>query len=102
MSGGSCNYICYRIEEELVGRMEDAELNDLMKDVADLAHALEWYLSCDTSKSTYNAHVREFKKKWFKADREERLKGYIDVSLKKTRKDLYSMIGEIVEDEDDE
>ena len=23
MSGGSCNYVCYKIKEELCGRMED-------------------------------------------------------------------------------
>ena len=48
MSGGSHNYICYRIEEDLVGQMEDKELDDLMRDIAELAHDLEWYHSCDT------------------------------------------------------
>lgn len=98
MSGGSLNYISYKIEEELVGRMEDAELNDLMKDVAELAHALEWYLSYDTSESTYRDKVNEFKRKWFKSNREERLKGYIDEVLDKTRKELYEMIGEVTAD----
>lgn len=93
MSGGSCNYICYKIEEELCGRMQDAELNDLMKDIAELAHSLEWYLSCDTGEDTYKEKVSEFKKKWFGSDREDRLKGYIDESLDKLRKDLYDMIG---------
>ena len=40
MSGGSHNYICWKIEEELVGRMHDAELDDLMNDIAELAHDL--------------------------------------------------------------
>ena len=34
MSGGSHNYICYRIEEDLVGQMEDKELDDLMRDIS--------------------------------------------------------------------
>lgn len=93
MSGGSCNYICFKIEEELCGRMKDAELNDLMKDIADLAHALEWYLSADTSESTYREKVQEFKEKWFESNREERLKGYIDESLDKLRKEMYDLIG---------
>jgi hypothetical protein len=73
--------------------MEDAELNDLMKDIAELAHALEWYLSCDTSKSSYENAVSECKQKWFKTSREERLKVYIDVSLDNMRRDLYKLIG---------
>lgn len=95
MSGGSCNYVCYKIKEELCGRMEDAELNDLMDDIAELAHALEWYLSCDTDKSSYENKVLEFKQKWFKTSREERLKKYIDGSLDNMRRDLYKLIGEV-------
>jgi hypothetical protein len=99
MSGGSCNYVCYKIKEELCGRMEDAELNDLMKDIAELAHTLEWYLSCDYSKSSYEDAVLAFKKKWFKTSREERLKAYIDESLDKMRGDLYRLIGEVNADD---
>lgn len=94
MSGGSCNYICYKIEEELVGRMEDMELNDLMKDVAELAHALEWYLSCDRSRDDYIETVKNFKKKWFNTDRNERLKNYIDKEISDTKDRLYALIGE--------
>lgn len=101
MSGGSCNYICYKIEEELCGRMEDAELNDLMKDIADLAHALEWYLSYDTSEDTYREKVNEFKHKWFHASRERRLKQYIDKSLIEIKGELYQMIGEEIKADDD-
>ena len=93
MSGGSCNYICYKIEEELVGRMEDAELNDLMLDISKLAHALEWYLSSDTGKEKYDDAVRRFKNKWFKESRTDRLKMYIDSELDETREKLYSLLG---------
>ena len=93
MSGGSHNYICYRIEEDLVGQMEDRELNDLMKDIATLAHDLEWYHSDDTSHDDYRESVRKFKDKWFKQSREERLKKYIEESLQKTREELLNMIG---------
>lgn len=99
MSGGSCNYVYYKIEEELCGRMEDAELNDLMKDIVELAYALEWYISGDTSKSSYEDVVYEFKQKWFKTSREERLKKYIDESLDNMRRDLYKLIGEVNVDE---
>ena len=101
MSGGSCNYVCYKIEEELCGRMEDPELNDLMKDIVELAHSLEWYLSCDTSRDSYIENVKRFKEKWFKAVRNERLKSYIDKDLSDTRDKLYTLIG-VKEDENKE
>lgn len=94
MSGGSCNYICYKIEEELVGRMEDLELNDLMADIAKLAHSLEWYLSCDTGRDSYLEQVKTFKDKWLKGDRNTRLKSYIDKELSNTKEKLYLLIGE--------
>lgn len=94
MSGGSCNYICYKIEDELVGKMEDPELDDLMADIAKLAHSLEWYLSCDTGRDTYIKHVKIFKEKWFKAKRQQRLKTYIDKELSNTKEKLYLLIGE--------
>lgn len=93
MSGGSCNYVYYKIKEELVGRMEDMELNDLMEDVAELAHDLEWYLSCDTSKDDYIGAVNNFKEKWFNTDRNKRLKSYIDKEISDTRDRLYVLIG---------
>jgi len=96
MSGGSLDYVCYKIEDELVGRMEDAELDDLMKDIVTLTHDLEWYLSNDTGEETYRASVNRFKNKWFKSDRETRLKSYIDERIEKTRQDLLKMVGEIV------
>lgn len=93
MSGGSNNYICYRIEEDLGGQMEDAELNDLINDIAELAHDLEWYESGDTSEANYRKSVFNFKQKWFKSNREERLRGYIDDAIEKLKTDLYSLIG---------
>lgn len=93
MSGGSHNYICYRIEEDLVGQMEDRELNDLMQDIATLAHDLEWYHSSDTSHDDYRKSVRKFKDKWFKQSREERLKKYIEESIQEIKEELLNMIG---------
>lgn len=93
MSGGSHNYIYYQIQEELVGQMEDQELNDLMSDIVTLAHDLEWYHSADTSQKDYQKSVDEFKKKWFKQSREERLKNYINERIQKTKEELMNMIG---------
>ena len=94
MSGGSDNYICYKIENELCGKMHDAELNDLMSDIVELAHDLEWYESADYSEKDYIETVDKFKAKWFKGDRTERLKGYIDKAIENVREDLYNLLGE--------
>ena len=93
MSGGSHEYVCFEIENELCEKMHDAELNDLMNDIVKIAHDLEWYDSGDYSEDTYRKAVSEFKKKWFETSRKERLKRYIDESLEKQRKELYSLIG---------
>lgn len=97
MSGGSHDYIYLKIENELCGQMEDIELNDLVQDIADLAHDLEWYHSCDTCKDDYRKSVEKFKEKWFKSSREERLKSYIDEALDNMRNELYSLVGGIKE-----
>lgn len=93
MSGGSHDYLCYRIEEEFAGKMHDLELDDLMKDIATLTHDVEWYDSGDYGDETYFECVRKFKKKWFDISRQERLKGYIDDKLEVTKKELYTLIG---------
>ena len=94
MSGGSYSYIYSRLEEECVGRMYDAEMNDLIKDLCDLLHTLEWWQSGDTSEDRYRENLSRFKSKWFKGDRQERLKGYIDEQIGIVRSQLYSLIGE--------
>ncbi len=93
MSGGHCGYVYCNINEYLVGHMEDEELDDLMRDVAKLAHDLEWYLSCDTDRESYMETVQKFKEKWFRGNRNDRLKGYIDADLERTRRRLYGLIG---------
>ena len=99
MSGGSYNYIYIKLKEECDGRMYDAEMNDLIKDLCKVLHDLEWWQSCDTSEDSYRKSLGDFKKKWFKGDREQRLKGYIDEQIGIVRNQLYSLIGESQESE---
>lgn len=94
MSGGSYSYIFSRLSDECEGRMYDPEMNDLIKDLCNVLHDLEWWQSCDTSEETYRRTLAEFKKKWFCAEREERLKGYIDEQIGLVKSQLYSLIGE--------
>lgn len=93
MSGGSYDYICYKLEEECGGRMHDAEMNDMIEDLCGLLHALEWWQSSDTSEETYRKCLSEFKAKWFNGNREERLKNYIDEQTNLVKAELYKLIG---------
>lgn len=94
MSGGSYDYMYARIEDYYVGKMKDFEMNDLMKDIVELLHDLEWADSCDYSDEDYYETVKKFKNKWFKQSQSKRFKKYIDEEIEKTKNELYRMIGE--------
>lgn len=96
MSGGSMNYVYARICEAAY-YVHDKEIKELLKDLSELMHDLEWYESGDYGKDTYLKSLAEFKKKWFKDDRTERLKSYIDESLKDVKEELYALVGEDLE-----
>lgn len=101
MSGGSYNYIYSKLSEECENKMYDAEMNDLIKDLCEVLHDLEWWQSYDSSESCYRNTLTKFKTKWFKGDnRQERLKGYIDDQIGIVRSQLYSLIGEPEESEE--
>lgn len=64
MSGGSLNYFYSRLEEHC-NDLGDRELNELVKDLAELFHDREWFLSGDTGEGDWNESRDDFKKKWF-------------------------------------
>lgn len=66
MSGGSYNYGYSTVEYTYVGEMKDTELNEMMKDLVEVLHDLEWYVDCDISEEQYRETVTKFKSKWFK------------------------------------
>lgn len=101
MSGGSYDYICYKLEEQCENNMHDAEMNDLIKDLCKVLHDLEWWDSGDISEEAYRKTLLAFKKKWFKDDRAERLKGYIDEQIGVVKSQLYSLIGEPLAESED-
>ena len=92
MSGGSYCYISSRLDDECVGRMYDIELNDLVKDLCDVLHDLEWWQSGDIGEKDYRDTVRKFKEKWFNENRDERLKNYIDSRIDEVKSELYELI----------
>lgn len=92
MSGGSMDYLCYRVKE-VADQMGDRELIELIKDVAELLHDREWYLSGDYGDETWEKCVQKFKQKWFEQPREERLKALIEQTFNEAKRECMSMIG---------
>lgn len=77
MSGGSLNYF-YCLLQEHVGDFGDKELDELVKDLAELFHDREWYLSSDTGAGDWNEARDEFKAKWFtEHGRQDRIENYL-------------------------
>lgn len=95
MSGGSMGYLCWKVEENAVGQMRDAELDEMMADVAVLLHACEWWQSGDYGEEQYREKAKKFKEKWFGnfANREARLERIIDQKIAELRRDCKKMIG---------
>ena len=91
MSGGSLDYICFRIEE-IAPKVPDRELRNMTFDFAKLLHDLEWYLSSDTSEEDWKEARDNFKKKWF-GKRDERLQAIIEESVEELKSELLEMIG---------
>lgn len=65
MSGGSFNYKYTDLEYTYAGQIGDMELNEMIVDLSDLLHDLEWYVSGDYNEETYRECVQAFKDKWF-------------------------------------
>lgn len=95
MSGGSMGYLYAQMQEE-ADMLEDREIIDLFRDLAKLTHDCEWYHSSDICREDYIKTVREFKEKWFKGNREERLKGYVDEIFDRARSECYTLLGQEV------
>ena len=110
MSGGSHDYIAYRINSELfedriethytnvcdeknariarnLNPMHDRELSELMADVMCLLYGLEWFDSCDIGEETYKECVKKFKEKWMHRSPEATVNSYAE-DLKALYKEL--------------
>lgn len=94
MSGGSYNYIGFKLLDECAGRMYDPELDEMVKDFSEVLHDLEWWQSADTDEESYRRAVRSFKAKWFVADaRVRNLEKIINEKTEELRAELIEMIG---------
>ena len=101
MSGGSYDYTYYKVEEEYVGRMYDAELDALIKDLVPVLKAVEWWQSGDTCEAAYREKVKAFKDKWLSGDtRQKLLEQIICDKVDDLKYDLLKMIGVVEFDKD--
>lgn len=92
MSGGSRNYFYHELEDQ-AGTMHDREMDELVSDLAEIMHDLEWWESGDYSEDAYREAVRKFKAKWFGGAREEVLHGIVEKSCAELKAELLEMIG---------
>lgn len=94
MSGGSYDYKYMDLRDYYENSMYDDELNDLIKDLVEVLHDLEWWQSCDICEEDYRETVKRFKNKWFIQSRDERLKKYINKKIEDVKKELLELLGE--------
>lgn len=85
----------YKLDKRL--RREQMKLEKLRSAVEYHSPAFDGaggYDSADTGEDDYRKTVSAFKAKWFKGDRCERLKGYIDEEIKATENRLIKMLND--------
>lgn len=89
MSGGSYEYKYNIIEDYYVGKMFDRELDEMLKDLIDVLHDVEWWQSGDISEEDYRECVTKFKAKWFKRDK-MKIKDFIEKEFNNKKDELLS------------
>lgn len=92
MSGGSMNYAYHHLND-IADYVEDKEIKDLITDLSELIHDLEWWDSGDYSKKDYEETLFKFKQKWFGDKRNERLEKYITESLDNMKWEIQKLLG---------
>lgn len=91
MSGGYLDYICYKLED-ITDRIDDKEIKELIKDLADLLHDYEWWQSGDYGSESYDKKLKKFKAKWFGDNRNERLKDYLSTALDEVKAEINKLL----------
>lgn len=69
MSGGSYCYISKKLSEQCAGKMYDDVMNEMIHDLCELLHDLEWSFDGDMSNKNYKKTLSFFKNKWIKENR---------------------------------
>ena len=97
MSGGSYDYKYCVIGDYYVGNMHDVELNEMIEDLVEVLHDVEWWQSSDISEESYRETVTKFKKKWFKRGKIQ-VENIIDTTFEKKKQELYETFKYLKED----
>lgn len=100
MSGGHFKYRDASLLSEITdcgsdlnaNPLEDRELSALLIDILQLVHDYDWYASGDTSRKDWVTAKDEFKDKWFKQDRNDRLSEIIQKRLDEVADELKEML----------
>ena len=93
MSGGSMNYAYHHLND-MADYVNDKEIKELITDLAELMHDLEWWDSGDYSAATYYETLNNFKAKWFGDNRNERLREYLNTTLDDMKTEIGRLLGE--------
>ncbi len=96
MSGGSYNYMYYRIEDEYCDKMHDAELNEIIQDLVEVLHDVEWWQSADICEKDYRRTVDKFKRKWFRR-RKVDVQKFIEGEFEKKKEELIQSLSYLSE-----
>lgn len=100
MSGGKFGHYNKYLKDEMFVHsdrpnnvMEDDEISELVWDVLNLIHDLDYYQSGDTCRETYIESKKKFKKKWF-GNRKIRIEKIVDKKIERLREEVKEMIGD--------
>ena len=101
MSMSRSNNYVYYVNEALT-YVEDAEIKDLILDIAKLLHDVEWYTENVQDPDKGQELIFKFRNKWFKQSRTKRLQEYINSALDMVKDDFNQLLEELKKEEEEE
>lgn len=97
MSGGSYDYKYCIVEDYYANKMYDTELNEMMSDLVEVLHDVEWWQSSDISEEDYRKTVDNFKKKWFRRSKTQ-IKEFIEKEFNNKKQELLKELNYLEEE----
>ena len=91
MSGGSYNYTYQQVYDTYVDAMYDKQLNDMIKDLVEVLHDLEWWQSADIGEEDYRQTVTRFKRKWIQQSKLD-IQKLIEYEFEEKKNDLLKQL----------
>lgn len=99
MSGGRFNYMDSSLRNEIFGFSDkplnafgDREISNLVWDILDLIHVYDYVASGDYGDEHWKKAKSEFKAKYLKGGREDRLRCIVDEAIAELKDELYDTI----------